>query len=332
MNPMDIIFNPGPDQPLVRDPPLDDFFHWSIPGVGYINVDRISWFRRYGRTPKQIYVYFTAHDIPFLDSEIFGDMKPHIIPFTHVGPNDYQFLTPGRSWSECFTQSFARQLWITIFGDDKTPMKAYYSYPEYGLKDLKRLLLIFQEALDVVDYEIKHDKIIWYTHCAPMSDHDQVYLAAEIIKGVILLNQRDNMRAFKEMYNVFHRNSDNIFDLPEVTPVPLRPQLVTAYAPGERPIAYVLEPRRAPPPVYEPQAPLSIHPNLPRREYDDHPPLPPPVHKLPQHVQEYFRRQKAAETEAQLQHELAMDSDWINYVLQQVNTRRRKKKKEKIIN
>ena len=70
MNPMDIIFNPGPDQPLVRDPPLDDFFHWSIPGVGYINVDRISWFRRYGRTPREIYVFFTAQNISFFDSEI----------------------------------------------------------------------------------------------------------------------------------------------------------------------------------------------------------------------------------------------------------------------
>ena len=74
-----------------QDARIRDCREWSIPGMGYVNVDRKGWLSHYSKTPRQLYDESTAADINIETRIEYTDMRPLIM----YHPNFWRYLYIG---------------------------------------------------------------------------------------------------------------------------------------------------------------------------------------------------------------------------------------------
>ena len=83
-----------------KDAKTCDFREWSIPGMGYINIDRNWWFNHYTKTPRQVYDDCNYADVVIELTNEYRDMLPYILRHTNFWKrlNNHEFIIPGRGY------------------------------------------------------------------------------------------------------------------------------------------------------------------------------------------------------------------------------------------
>ena len=137
------------DNPDAR---IRDCREWSIPGMGYINVDRNWWFSHYSKTPRQVYDDSRAAGVSIETTIEYTDMLPCIMHHPNFWKyfNNHEFIIPeiGYIYVNCkrFEYTPLTTYWCEAF-NDKTPLEIYYTE---GKNVLQAKIAIFNQAVHAI--------------------------------------------------------------------------------------------------------------------------------------------------------------------------------------
>ena len=135
-----------------QDARIRDCREWSIPGMGYVNVDRNWWFSRYSKTPRQVYDECTAADISIETRKEYTDMLPRIMHHPNFWKyfKNHEFIIPGKGYiyitCKLYEHAPASTYWCEAF-NDKTPLEIYYTE---GKNVLQAKIAIFNQAVHAI--------------------------------------------------------------------------------------------------------------------------------------------------------------------------------------
>ena len=144
-----------------KDARIRDCREWSIPGMGYVNVDRVWWLGHYTKTPRQFYDDCEWAQLDFQRTDEYRDMKDCIIEHRNFWKylNNHEFIVPeiGYVYASCkrFDYTPITDYWCVAF-KNKTPLEIYYTE---GIHALETKITTFNQAVHAIraiTYRFEH--------------------------------------------------------------------------------------------------------------------------------------------------------------------------------